>query len=308
MHYPSKVLPESATYRKYGDQIAQCVAAAHKHGIEVHVWKVNYNLSGAPREFVERKRREGRTQITNQGAPHNWLCPSHPKNVALELDSMLEVARNYEIDGLHFDYIRYPNRSCCYCDGCRARFEASTGLKVGHWPADCYEGPLQKRYHDWRCEQITRLVAAVHVEAKKIRPAIKISAAVFGGYPACRQSVGQDWRLWGRVWLFRLHLPNGLHEQQQCVLSHWSRARSNSSAVASRFIRVSEATASRSGLSADRVAGQIHHTRSLGADGFTIFNLSRGTAEGILPGVALGADVPNQPFCHTRDWSKGMME
>ena len=40
-HYPSDVLPRSARVRKYGDQIAQCLAAAHRHGLEVHVWKVN---------------------------------------------------------------------------------------------------------------------------------------------------------------------------------------------------------------------------------------------------------------------------
>ena len=37
---------------------------------------------------------------------------------------MLEVARKYPVDGLHFDYIRYPGRDKCYCDGCRERFEA----------------------------------------------------------------------------------------------------------------------------------------------------------------------------------------
>ena len=32
-------------------------------------------------------------------------------------------------------------------------------------------------------------------------------------------------------------------------------------------------------LSDDRTVGQIHHARALGADGFTIFNLSRSSAE-----------------------------
>ena len=37
---------------------------------------------------------------------------------------------------------------------------------------------------------------AVHDEAKKIRPGIAISAAVFGAYPSCRESVAQDWPEW----------------------------------------------------------------------------------------------------------------
>jgi len=110
-HYPSDVLPPSATFQKYGDQIEQCCAAAKKHGIEVHVWKVNYNLATAPKDFVAKLRREGRTQVSAKGEPSDWLCPSHPENQKLELESMLEVARKYPVDGLHFDYIRYPTAS-----------------------------------------------------------------------------------------------------------------------------------------------------------------------------------------------------
>ena len=31
---------------------------------------------------------------------------------------MLEVVRNYDVDGVHFDYIRYPNKDGCFCAGC----------------------------------------------------------------------------------------------------------------------------------------------------------------------------------------------
>ena len=43
--YPSKVLPVAADVATRGDQIAECLAAAKKYGIEVHVWKVNWNTS-----------------------------------------------------------------------------------------------------------------------------------------------------------------------------------------------------------------------------------------------------------------------
>ena len=59
-------------------------------------------------------------------------------------------------------------------------------------------------------------------------------------------------------------------------------------------------TASRSSLSADRVAGQILHARELGAAGFTIFNLSESTARDILPGLKLGGNGPRQRVCRTR--------
>ena len=58
---------------------------------------------------------------------------------------MLEVARRYPVDGLHMDYIRYPDGQCCYCDGCRKRFEADSGRRVSDWPADCYSGAAEGR-------------------------------------------------------------------------------------------------------------------------------------------------------------------
>ena len=287
-HYPSDVLPRSGTYREYGDQVAQCVEACHDHGIEVHVWKVNWNLSGAPREFVERMRSQGRTQVSDSGKPLDWLCPSHPENLAMELESMLEVARRYPIDGLHFDYIRYPDRSSCYCDGCRDRFEAHSGLRVADWPADCRSGSLAESYNAWRRGQITRLVAAVKAGAKRLRPELKISAAVFGSYPACRDSVAQDWPAWVAEGYLDFVCPMDYTESDDAFVNLVA----NQLKLVDGRIPIYPgigATASRVTLSADRVVGQIHHARQLGAAGFTVFNLTAATAGEILPGIALGA-------------------
>ncbi len=287
-HYASDVLPRSATFAEHGDQIEQCVAAAHRHGLEVHVWKVNYNLSNAPREFVAGLRQAGRTQVSARGEPHDWLCPSHPENQRLEVDSMLEVARRYKVDGLHFDYIRYPDGEHCYCDGCRQRFESESGRKVDQWPDDCHRGSRRAEYRDWRCRQITRVVKALHDEAKKLSPALKISAAVFGSYPSCRESVGQDWPEWIKAGLLDFVCPMDYTESDDafCAL-----VENQLQLVAGRIPVYPGigATASRSSLSADRVVGQIFHSRRLGAAGFTIFNFSPAVAETILPGVGVGA-------------------
>lgn len=287
-HYASDILPRSETFRQHGDQIAQCVAAAKKHGLQVHVWKVNYNLSNAPKEFVEKMRRAGRTQATVGGQPQNWLCPSHPENQKLELESMLEVARKYAVDGLHFDYIRYPDRETCYCDGCRQRFEAQSGKPVANWPKDCYSGPRREAYNDWRCQQITSLVAAVHREGKKLRPELKISAAVFGSYPSCRESVAQDWPAWVKAGYLDYICPmdyTNSDTQFRALLQNQLKLVGGRIPIYPGI----GATASSSALPADRVVGQIHAARELGAGGFTIFDFARGTAQSIIPGIGLGA-------------------
>jgi uncharacterized lipoprotein YddW (UPF0748 family) len=287
-HYPSDLLPRSETFRKHGDQVAQCLAAAHANGLEVHVWKVNHNLSNAPRDLVEKLRREHRTQVSVRGEPVNWLCPSHPENFPLERDSMLEVARRYEVDGLHFDYIRYPDQDSCFCEGCRQRFETDTGRKVATWPRDCFNGSRRDEYRQWRCQQITRLVAAVSTEGRKIRPKLKISAAVFSAYPACRESVGQDWVSWVKAGYLDFLCPMDYTESD---LAFAGMVTEQLRLVAGRIPVYPGigASASRSSLGSDQVASQIRAARTAGAAGFTVFDLNSGTISQIVPGVALGA-------------------
>ncbi len=285
-HYPSDLLPRSRTFAEYGDQIAQCCAAAKKHGLEVHVWKVNYNAQNAPKQFLDRMEREGRLQVDFNGEQRPWLCPSHPENQKLELESMLEVARKYPVDGLHFDYIRYPGRDSCYCDGCRERFEAAGGRKVADWPRECYSGPRRDEYNDWRCDQITALVKAVHREGKRLRPELAVSAAVFGSYPACRESVAQDWVAWVEAGYLDFVCPmnySDSDEQFANLVENQLRL------VGGRVPVYPGIGASAPGLSPDRVVGQIHHARRLGAPGFTVFEFNARTADTMVPGVGLGA-------------------
>ncbi len=271
-HYDSALLPHSETFKKFGDQIAQCVAAAKKNGIEVHPWKVNWNLSGAPKEFIEKMRAEGRLQADPEGKEILWLCPSHPKNFELELASMVEVARNYDVDGIHFDYIRYPNRKGCYCEGCRKRFEEKLGRKVENWPADVYDGPLAAAYTDFRCEQISRLVKATSEQVRKIKPQCKISAAVFNSYPGCRDSVGQDWVLWCKKgWLDFV-----------CPMNYIRDDSAFAERVAEQVELVGGSVPLYSGVgvllrwrkSPEETIRQIELARDAGADGVILFNYS----------------------------------
>lgn len=287
-HYPSDVLPRSVTFRRFGDQIEKCCAVAKQAGIEVHVWKVCFNLTNAPKDFVERLRREGRTQVSVKGEPNDWLCPSNPANQKLEIDSLMEVARKYPIDGLHLDYIRYPGREYCYCDGCRRRFEAVTGRKVANWPMDCFSGDRKEEYNYWRCRQITELVKAISHKGKMIRPGLKISAAVFGSYPGCRESVAQDWPAWVKAGCLDFVCPMD-YTADDVELA--ALVRNQKKLVGGRvplYVGIG-ATATGLHLTPDEVVNQIITARSLGASGFSIFNLSPQTAAVIIPAIGQGA-------------------
>jgi uncharacterized lipoprotein YddW (UPF0748 family) len=283
-YYPSKILPVSPSVGEQGDQVAECLKACRKYGIEMHVWKVNHNLLHAPPEFVEKLRAAGRTQKDRQGADVNWLCPSHPENFALERDSMLEVVQNYDVDGIHFDYIRYPDQNACFCDGCRERFEAAAGTKVEHWPEDVLTGKQAEAFGDWRREQITRLVRAVSQEAHKLKPGIKVSAAVFGNWESARKVVGQDAKAWVDAGYLDFVCPMD-YESADADFSKWVR---------SQVAAINHKIPCYAGIGAyrlsgpEQLAGQIQLSRQLGADGFVIFNLTEKLATQFLLPLRLG--------------------
>ena len=285
-HYESRLLPPTEVFREKGDQIARCVAAAKRHGIEVHVWKVNWRLGRSPKEFVSRMRAEKRMQVNARGEALGWLCPSHPENRKLELDSMLEVARNYDVDGLHFDYIRYPGPTACFCDGCRERFRKETGQVVKRWPQDVSTGPLKQAWLNWRCANITRLVKAVSDEARKIRPGIRISAAVFPNPERARRDIGQDWLTWVREG----------YVDFVCPMNYIRGNRRFSRTVARQVELVGGRVPVYSGigvllrhtLTPEETIVQINLAREAGARGFCLFNFGPLMAAEYLPALAEG--------------------
>lgn len=290
-HYASSVLPRSAEFTQYGDQIAACVAAARARGVETHVWKVNWNLMGAPQQFINDLRASSRTQVSRTGQPIDWLCPSHPANFALETNSMLEVVRNYDVNGVHFDYIRYPDADYCYCTGCSQRFQAQTGRTVATWPQDVLAaGSLRTAFLDWRREQITKLVRAVSSEAKRLKPGVKISAAVFPDAASALDGVGQDWRRWIDEGLVDFLCPMDYRKD----LSGFTNLVAQQMSYAAGRIPIYPGIGAFI-LEPDGVLAQLEGARALNPDGFILFELTASSATNLLPQLRAGATAPDEP-------------
>jgi len=287
--YKSEVLPVSDLVAERGDQIELCVKACKKYGVECHVWKVNFNMGWATsREFRAKMKESGRTQVSFDGSDNErWLCPSHPENRKLEIESMLEAARKYEVNGVHFDYIRYPDENGCFCKGCRERFEQWAGVKVGNWPGDVREDKtLADKWLEFRREQITSVVKGVAEGARAIRDDVKISAAVFRNWPSDRKTIGQDWKLWcEKGWLDFV-----------CPMNYTDSS--------SQFERIIDAQLKwvgdvpcypgiglsvwRDSKDICKLIEQIGVTRKLGTGGFTVFNYGPNEAREMINQLGLG--------------------
>ncbi|MCC7491231.1 MAG: family 10 glycosylhydrolase [Fimbriimonadaceae bacterium] len=285
-HYPSEFLPASAVVGQSGDQIAQCVAAARPYGIEVHVWKVNWNLGNAPQAFRDQLAAAGRLQQQADGTTIPWLCPGNPVNQDLEANAMVEVARKYEVHGVHFDYIRYPGQESCFCPTCRRAFEAGVGQTIANWPADLSKPEWRDRWTQFRCDNISRLVQRVATEVRRVKPQVKISAAVFSDYPGCRVAVGQDWIHWIRQGWLDFVCPMNYTESDASFASILQRQMPHLQGMVPYYPGIG-VTASRSTLAPDGAAAQIQIARQLGADGFTVFDYGREVALHVLPELGL---------------------
>jgi uncharacterized lipoprotein YddW (UPF0748 family) len=285
-YYESKLLPVAPQVAEQGDQLRQCLAACRKYGIEVHVWKVNWYLgSAAPKEFHTRMRNENRLQMSSRGQEKNWLCPSHPENQKLEIDSMLELVRNYDVDGVHFDYIRYPDNDHCFCAGCRERFERACGKEIKPWPqAVLNEGSLRPQWLNWRRDNITAVVKAVSEQARALKPKVNISAAVFPNLPADRDSIGQDWKLWCE----RGYLDFVCPMDYSPVNYRFDNLVARQLPWAGKTPCYPGIGLSTSRFGADRLIEQINITRRHRTGGFVIFNYSVPESREVLPRLGLG--------------------
>lgn len=287
-HYASDVLPRSTTYRLHGDQLAQALAAARRHGQEMHVWVVCWNLTGAPADFVNQARREGRLMQDAAGNELPWLNPAHPKNVDLLLASLHEVAANYAIDGIHLDYIRYPNRLACYSPFTQRRFTEWSGQRVRHWPEDVQPGGAREaEFQRFRIEQINHVVRRIHQEVGSAHPDLVLSAAVWGGYPDILRSIAQDWPAWLRAdWLDYVVPMNYFDEAAR--FRHLTQRQLQIPGVGNRVWPGIGVTSAESQLTPDQVILQIQHTRELNLPGWVLFDLNPTLSSQILPALQYG--------------------
>ncbi|MCX7012778.1 MAG: family 10 glycosylhydrolase [Candidatus Sumerlaeota bacterium] len=287
--YDSDVLPVMPIVKEKGDQIKECLAACKKYGVQCHVWKVCWNTDNrAPKDFMEKIKSEGRTQVLFDGSTKDeWLCPSNSANQELEINAMVEVATKYDVDGIHFDYIRYSGADSCFCPGCRERFEKAIGATMKNWPADVrQDADLKKKWAQFRCDQITRVVSAVSDKVRKAKPNMKISAAVFSNWAVDRDSIGQDWKLWCEKGYLDF----------VCPMDYVADSRQFESLVKKQVEWAGKAGCY-PGIGASvwpdadnilKVIDQIDITRRLGTGGFTIFNYTSGEARDVVPMCGMG--------------------
>jgi uncharacterized lipoprotein YddW (UPF0748 family) len=193
--------PYEKTLKDLGeDPFALLIREAHAAGIQVHAW-LNMLSLGA-NENAKLLQRYGPSILTQNLKPKKvlsdykiddqYFLEPGDLRVRRELSGMVEeIVRQYpDLDGIQFDYIRYPDKEPAYgyAPANMDRFKQATGL------AAIEEG--DPAWNDWKRTQVTEFLEELTTRARKIRPDIQISTTGCAPYIRAYAEAFQDWPSW----------------------------------------------------------------------------------------------------------------
>jgi uncharacterized lipoprotein YddW (UPF0748 family) len=203
------------------DPLQYTIDAAHARGLQVHAWcNMGYVWgSGAlpddPGHVVNENpefvmvNRAGTSMVdytpgefSAHFAEGRYLSLAAPEVQDYLAGVLGEIVANYAVDGIHFDFIRYPARGVAedydldYNPLTLAAFEDAHGFDPRTVAIDSEEFMT---WLGWQRDRVGALVGRIRDEAHAARPGIRVSAAVLSRYHLARHQATQDWIAWLRA-------------------------------------------------------------------------------------------------------------
>jgi uncharacterized lipoprotein YddW (UPF0748 family) len=222
------------------DPLQKLIEKAHAAGLEVHAW-LNTSIMWAgdvlPRDPAHVFHTHGpwaqgrdnwvglRHDGANRGGNIYYFDLGHPDAADYIVSMFLSIVLNYDVDGINFDYVRYPDYNPAvnipawgYNPVSVARFQAVMGR------SDVPE-PTDPQWMQWRREQVTNIVRRVYIETQALKPHVRVSAdtITYGPAPESQegwtqtrayQEVLQDWRGWMEEGILDFNIPMNYRREQ----------------------------------------------------------------------------------------------
>ncbi|NDV68270.1 glycoside hydrolase family 10 protein [Dysgonomonas sp. 25] len=186
--YKSAIEPQSSYFNKKGgfDPLTFAVEECHKRGMECHAWFVTFPMNQERKPIPKNKQKAAAKKypehyklVKNQ----QWyMDPGHPKTKERILALTKEIVSNYDIDGIQYDYIRYPNNDRTFPDN-------DTFKKYGKG----------KSLHDWRRDNINSLVDELYDTVKGLKPWVQVSSSPLGRYKVLPHAPNDGWTAYETV-------------------------------------------------------------------------------------------------------------
>ena len=140
------------------DALQFAIDECHRRGMELHAWVVTIPVGKWNTYGCQQLRRRYGSLIKKIG-DEGYMNPESPVTAGYLADICAEITRRYDVDGIHLDYIRYP---------------------------ETWRGPKSQ-------EHITRIVRTIHQKVKLYKPWVKLSCSPIGKYDDLSRYSSRGW-------------------------------------------------------------------------------------------------------------------
>ena len=167
------------------DPLAFAIEECHKRGMQLHAWLVTLPLGKD--EHIKRQGKQALSRKRKELCTHYkgawYMEPGNPGTAEYIVELVEEIVSKYDIDGIHLDYVRYPDRTNGYPDSALYR-KYSKRMSLA----------------DWRRSNITAIVELVYKSVKAKKPWVRVSSAPLGKYDDLTRYSSLGWDAYNAVY------------------------------------------------------------------------------------------------------------
>lgn len=150
------------------DALQFAIDECHKRGMEVHAWVVTIPV-GKWNSYGCRQLRKRFPRLIKRIDQDGYMDPEATQTGCYLADMCREIVQRYDVDGIHLDYIRYPETW---------KFRISKDQARGN---------------------ITRIVEKIHQAVKKEKPWVKMSCSPIGKFDDLSRYWSHGWNAYTKV-------------------------------------------------------------------------------------------------------------
>lgn len=297
--YDSKLEPRAealADQPASFDPLATIVREAHNADLKVHAWVNTFlvwtgekqprspkHVLNAHPDWIARDRNGKYLLTPTDQVEGAFLQPSNPEVKEHLFRVFTDIASRYDVDGIHFDFVRYSCSDYDFSDSTLARFKAYMADRINEQGREgvrkdgtklAYAHMFPKEWATWRRAQITEIVGRISERVHEEKPWQVVSAAVFANADDALTERGQDWPFWLRNGFLDAVCPMAYSKDTATVVKQIRYA-----------VQVANGRHVYAGigswrLPSDDTARKVAAVRALGVQGVAIFSYDGVTQDG----------------------------
>jgi hypothetical protein len=178
--YASRIAPRAPGFETF-DALRDTIREAHRHGLKVRAWMPQFHdqvAALAHPEWQMRGLKHGTVvPYTGRDRKEFFVNPLNAAARDYQRSLIEEVARDYDVDGIVIDWMRFDDYAMDVGDETRASFKASAGFD----PIEidfARDNPRRRQWNAWRQAEIAAHVRRLRAALDLIKPGLELGAYI----------------------------------------------------------------------------------------------------------------------------------